>query len=884
MTPRHCLVAAALLLAAACGDNGGAGETAVTAPSGRESSPADLSAWDSPALASRRAGDTWLACIAWEGGADSIEMRPVRPSLPGGSPRSEPARVYRSPTRLLGTALAADRDDRLHVVWSEQVEQGWALRELVFPAAPDGLPLGDPGPPVTLASEPGRHLLQPSLAADAEGRMLLTWIALDGQGMQVMGRVHDGARGWGAAVSISGPSRSSWSPEAASPGPGRFAVVWDGAGGGDYDVYLARLELDAQGAPVVGPVQRVTDSPRFEAHASIAAQGERLYVAYDVAPERWGLEGSTNRQGEALHSHRHIELVGIEDGLVMPLNVSPLFDMNEALADNCELPRVRCESTGNIVLYFRGLPLPPEFDDPEDPMFEGLARQKPGGTGFRNSIWISYMMRFDGVSWLIGDRHHMPLPGSPGRADAPMAVTVLPGGGTAYAVVGDGRETTENAGQPPTPAAASDAASWWAPVTRKPTQVTAAMVRKENSAGPVNLDRSAARPLAAVPAPVRRPALPSRPAAGGGSLQLALGDLHRHTDISRCSSNWDGPIGDALRYASDVAPLQFVSITDHFEHMTAYDWWRTVSLLDAFNAPGRLVTLRGYERCDPATGHRNVISADEGPPLVGYPGQFEPGRDATRADSLEELWQALASQRVLTIPHTPAGMFPANPSVFDWSSFDPAHDRLIEVFQGYRGSSEAVDAPRAIPNLVPSRYVRPNLDLGLHFGLIASSDHQSSFGAFAGTWISELTRDGVYDALHARRSFATTVPASLWMEWNGVPMGSSVSQPPGTAGRLSVDIDGFGRPLAKLEVISDGGVQQERPLAGSVAHETLSFDAPASGTRYAYVRVTFADGELMWSSPVRLAAGQWDGPEGPSGRQVLERHGDVWQVRPRAQR
>jgi hypothetical protein len=333
-----------------------------------------------------------------------------------------------------------------------------------------------------------------------------------------------------------------------------------------------------------------------------------------------------------------------------------------------------------------------------------------------------------------------------------------------------------------------------------------------------------------------------------------------------------------------VAPLQFLAITDHFEHMTAYDWWRTVSTLDAYDAPGRLVTLRGYERSDPATGHRNVISGAEGPPVVGYPGQFEPGRDAQRADSLEELWQALASQRVLTIPHTPAGMFPAKPSVFDWSSFDPGHDRLIEIFQSYRGSSEAADAPRAIPNLRASRYVRPNLDLGLHFGVIASSDHQTSDGAFAGAWVETLTRTGVYDALHARRTFATTVPASLWMDWNGVPMGSSVQQAPGATGILSVDVDGFGRPLATLEVISDGGLQQERPLAGSVAHERLPFDAPASGTRYAYVRVTFADGELMWSSPVRLAAGNWDGPEGPSGRQVLERHGDVWQVRPRAQR
>jgi hypothetical protein len=244
------------------------------------------------------------------------------------------------------------------------------------------------------------------------------------------------------------------------------------------------------------------------------------------------------------------------------------------------------------------------------------------------------------------------------------------------------------------------------------------------------------------------------------------------------------------------------------------------------------------------------------------------------------LWRAVAGQRTLTIPHTPAGMLPTNPSVFDWSSFDPGHDRLVEVFQSYRGSSEARDAPRAIPDLMPARYVRPNLDLGLHFGLIASSDHQTSDGAFAGAWVGELSRDGVYEALHGRRTFASTVPAALWMEWNGLPMGTSSQQAPGATGSLLVEVDGFGRQLAKLEVISGGGLARERALSGSVARETLSFDAPASGSTYAYVRVTFADGELMWSSPVRLAAGEWDGADGPSGRQVLQRQGDVWQVRP----
>ena len=888
MLPRPCLVAAAVLLvvaATSCGDDAGSGTNAATPAHTREASPADLSAFDWPSLASRRIGDTWLACIAWEGGADSLEVRPVRTSLAAGSPRSAPVRVYQSPTRLLGTALGADRSDALHLVWSEQVEQGWALRELVFPPGTEGAALGEAGAPVTLVSEPGRHALQPSIAADADGRLLLTWLVVDAAGMQIMGRVHDGERGWGPAVSISGPGRSAWSQEAAATGPGRFAVVWDSAASGDYDVYLARLELDAQGAPTVGPRQRVTDTPRFEAHPSIAAHGERLYVAYDVGPEHWGHEGSTNHLDEALHASRHVELVGIEGGQVMPLNVTPMFGMNDALVDNCELPRVRCESTGNIVLFFRGLPLPPEFDDPENAMFQDLSAQKPGGAGFRTSIWITYMMRYDGVSWLIGDRHHMPLPGSPGRADAPCAASTLPGGGTAYAVVGDGRETPTTAanGQPISPAQAADASTWWGPVTRQATQVTAALVKKEAAASAVMLDQGQARPLAAAPTPHARPALPTR-SFGGASLQLALGDLHRHTDISRCSANWDGPLGDALRYASDVAPLQFLAITDHFEHMTAYDWWRTVSTMDAFDAPGRLVTLRGYERCDPATGHRNVISGDDGPPLVGYPGQFEPGRDAVRADSLEELWQALASQRVLTIPHTPAGMFPANPSVFDWSSFDPAHDRLVEIFQSYRGSSEAADAPRAIPDLKPSRYVRPNLDLGFQFGLIASSDHQTSDGAFAGTWVGDLTREGVYDALFARLTFASTVPASLWMEWNGVPMGRSVQQPAGTNGTLTVEVDGFGRELATLEVITDGGTSQQRALTGSVARESLSLDAPASGTRYAYVRITFADGEMMWSSPVRLTANEWDGPDGPSGRQVLERHGDVWQVKPHGRR
>jgi len=109
------------------------------------------------------------------------------------------------------------------------------------------------------------------------------------------------------------------------------------------------------------------------------------------------------------------------------------------------------------------------------------------------------------------------------------------------------------------------------------------------------------------------------------------------------------------------------------------------------------------------------------------------------AELSAELFEQMAGRDVITIPHTPAGMYAASGAVMDWLSFDPEFDRLVEIFQGYRGSSEAKGAPRALETSFPRRFVRPALDGGLHFGLIAASDHQSSNGAFAGAWVPPTT-------------------------------------------------------------------------------------------------------------------------------------------------
>lgn len=835
-------------------------------PGGRTARPytsleADLNAWDHPALATRSSGETWLATIAWNGEADTIELSTVVGELVG------PRAVYTSPTRMLGMAAAEDSASGLHVVWSEQDSDGWSLRELVVGQ--------DVGAARTIVASNGRHHLHPALAVDAEGTLLMVWVVLDGERMAIMGSAIglDGA--WTEPLEISSGRRSNWWPSAAASAPGKFAVVWDAPVDGDYDVLLARVHVGEHGHLSVQSRHVVAGTPQFEAHPSVAADGDRLYVSYDVGPERWGREGSVNKLEEALHDVRSIRIVVIEGDTVAPLAISPLDEMNEVLARKCELPQIVVEGTGNLVLFFRGLPLPGEFDDPQDPRFQKLADVKAGGKGWRTSIWFSYMTRFDGTEWKLADRHHAGLPGSEGRADAPIAVVRLKGGGSAYAVVGDGREKK---------ALPEDAAlnqqlfaeelNWWRPVTQTPTEVTVGLLRKGPPAGMIGVGASVA--MAALEPHDTAPFQHStRTLSDGRNVMLAFGDLHRHTDLSRCSSNWDGPITDALRYAYDVAPLDFMAVTDHFEHMTKYDWWRTASMVAAYDAPGRFASLHAYERSDGRSGHRNVIARGDELPVIAYRGSYNRDRDDGKADTPAKLWELLREDHVLTIPHTPAGMFPDNPVVMDWSTLNPEYDRLVEVFQGYRGSSEASGAPRAVPDMPAQGYVRPNLDLGMHFGLIASSDHQSSNGSFAGAWVTGLTRDEVFEGLHARRTFAATVRAALWTEWAGVPMGVSAPAPDDGGDEFLVEVDGYGRELARIEIFGAGGLLAERALSGTTVTERFTLPLPAEGSSYAYARVTFADGELLWGSPTRLSAGPGDGPDGLSGLQALERQGSA---------
>lgn len=826
--------------------------------------PADSAGQDRPSVVALADGTVWIACQSWNGSSDGIEL--LRLDDTG---LSEPTEVHRAAQHVFGTALALDGAGRVHVIWSERSSSGFALRERLFSPSSDGQQLEPMGPAATVLEQPGVNLLQPVVATDPDGRLALVLQSVGPAGLGVLALGFDGDLGWSSPAPMHLDSFSNWAPAVAARGPGRFVAVWDSAADGDYDILLAELSL-SDGELTVSGRQRVTDTPRFEAHASVAVAGERTYVAYEVAGTNWGREGSVNKLDQALHNERRVEILALENGQVAPLAHPFMKGINDNLKDNCEKPTLYLDGNGNLVLGFRGMPLPVVLQDPGSKQFQAFIEERGGGgVGWRTSIWFAYVSMYDGKSWGFRGHRQEGVPDSNGRGDVPLSFCALPRGGAAAVTVGDKREREQVGESEEIGALYGDGISWWYPVSEQANRVTGVRVAKGEPVGP--LPTGDWKPLPAWRDPAPRDVLPAPVVTrgDGSTLQLALGDLHRHTDLSRCSSNWDGPFSDAARYSFDVGGLQFLAVTDHFEHMTAFDWWRNRGMMEAWNANGRMVDLVAYERSDNQTGHRNVVAGGDTLPVVGYRRHYHPPRDAERADRPAELWSLLEGYPVITIPHTPAGMFSGNPAVFDWLSFEPEFDRLVEIYQGYRGGSEVKGGPLAIDVPHEHRFAQPGLDGGLHFGFIASSDHQSSYGAFAGTWVTGLTRTEVFEGLHSRLTFASTARMALYTEWNGVAMGQAAWAAPGATTGLRVFVDVFERELLRVELIVDGKLRRSMELSGHSADfvfETADLNIPESGMRYAYVRVLTTDQEVGWSSPIRLGPDANYPPDGPPGK------------------
>ena len=283
---------------------------------------------------------------------------------------------------------------------------------------------------------------------------------------------------------------------------------------------------------------------------------------------------------------------------------------------------------------------------------------------------------------------------------------------------------------------------------------------------------------------------PLRCAEGRSTHQPFWGDLHGQSEETVGTN----PVSSYFRFAREAALVDFAGHQGNDFQITEAVWQEIRAQANTQYDPGRFVTFVGYEWSanTPLGGDHNVYYPGEDGPLhrsshVLIPDKSDSDTDCTH---VTELYDTLRGQDVLLLPHV-GGRY-AN---LNWH--DPELEPLVEVYSEW-GEFEW--------------FLREALEKGYRVGFTAGSDDHKgrpgaappgsgSFGVYGGLtciYASELTREGLWEALKSRRCYGTTGQRILLdVTADGKPMGSALqaSQPPeiavkviGTAPIEQVDI------------------------------------------------------------------------------------------------
>lgn len=352
----------------------------------------------------------------------------------------------------------------------------------------------------------------------------------------------------------------------------------------------------------------------------------------------------------------------------------------------------------------------------------------------------------------------------------------------------------------------------------------------------------AARPHRDVP----RRARGSDPALRFG-LRTFFGDIHQHSAHSDgCGSAHEPYLRARWVYGDD-----FAALSDHESFLGKRigpgEWAHLRAVADHHNSPGEFVTLHAYEwtgRAHPGPGHKVV-----------YPRSSE-HRIVSRDDEPtgRGLIARLRDERAIAVPHH-----------VGWTGADEdAHDEAVQpVWEICSCHGCYLEAGHVLGQrgALADQMIHAVLSRGRRFGFIACSDgHGLLFHHGVGrkrdpfrcgltaVQAEALTRSAILDALVARRSYATSgVPIYLDLRVDGShPMGSVLRRGAGPS-RYEVRAIGV-EELREVALVGPDGVlarTEPRSFEGGLVAEL--------GAPWIYARVTQADGEMAWSSPVFVA-------------------------------
>jgi hypothetical protein len=354
---------------------------------------------------------------------------------------------------------------------------------------------------------------------------------------------------------------------------------------------------------------------------------------------------------------------------------------------------------------------------------------------------------------------------------------------------------------------------------------------------------------------------PSVPVAADG-LRLFWGDLHaqseHHVMHSQSKdfrqSGWSkgiscGTVDDCYTYARGVALLDFMALTDQGACLT--DAWEFCQQkVREYHQPGKFVTFKGYEAGAPI-GHRNVIYVSDA---------IEPPLDAKRFSSFHPkvLYDYYRERRdAILIPHHVK-------TWTDWSFHDPELEPIMEIYSCW-GQSESPSLELWNKGMTPGAGAWAAFERGYRMGLMASSDnhvgmpgrsapgdrqaHTPFKGGLCAIWAQELTRESLFNSLKQKRCYGTTgARIIVRFSIDGQPMGATI-KPNGETVKAAIEVRGTDE-LRRVEIVTAGRCAHDLPLTRGEDRFSTTIDLPVTRGSHYYLRITQADDERAWTSPV----------------------------------
>lgn len=788
---------------------------------------------DYPAMAIGPDGRVWVAWIAFEDGADTIQVRSSADGKTWDDPvEIAPAGDYyqvaliATKPRAVTAVASTIRNGLVHLYKAEYAVGGTAAGE-------------------ALTRGPGPDTF-PRMAASKNGDVFLVYQSGGKGNTDVSLMTRRGDR-WSPPIKVTEHPANDWEPSVAVNSRGEAAIAWDSYRHGNYDVFLRRFN-----GGELGPLERITASEDFQAHVSVAYDHrDRLWMAWDNGGPNWGKDhygvDGIQRGEPGLYFHRQAQVRVLDRGRIAKpvppiehrFEPSPItgswmaLGLDSARQTYTEYPTLQVDGKGRVWAILRT---------------RTLGRTNPPTVAARSIFpyWDYKITMFDGHGWTPP----VWIPFSDGRNEQRPAAAVDASGNLWIASQTDGKSYPSD-----------DSRFWQYDVyagkldldkTANGHVENEFFVGADDLAAPEKVDD--AEPKLTVPLWKTY-----QMEADGKKYHVTWGDLHRHTDLSFDGYS-DGSLYDCYRYAIDAAKMDFLGPSEHLlveKVDTSYLWRMVDKAVDIYKIPGVFYPLLNYERTVAyPDGHRNIVWRGRGyDPVRIKPGDRENG---VAEDDMLGLWKELLSggeQKAISIPHTTATQMGT-----DWRYNDEQAERLVEMFQGNRDSYEYLGAPRGataekivVGGYITSGDMRPKgfiwnaLEKGYKMGFIASSDHRATHISYAAVYTPERNYDDIWDSLNARRTYAATENIIVDFQSGGHAMGEefSTDEPP----RIDVRIIGTTK-IQQIDIIKDNTfAYTAHPDVDEVTF-TYTDSNIEPGMHYYYVRVIQEDNNMAWGSPI----------------------------------